>query len=92
MARDLKEVSATGNVTTSVPVFLRTVTLTPDGTNAASLVVKDGSGGSARLTLRVAGAGPSVTWRAGSKEGVLFSTAIHATLTGTGAVADFEYD
>lgn len=91
MPRDLKEVNATGNVTAIVPAYLHSVTLTPDGTNACSLVVKDGSGGSARLTLRAPGAGPSASWRSGSKEGVLFNTAIHATLTGTGAVADFEF-
>lgn len=91
MARDLKEVSATGNVTATVPAYLHSVTLTPDGTNAASLLVKDGSGGATRLTLRVPGAGPSVTWSAGDHQGVLFGTAIHATLTGTGAVADFEF-
>lgn len=91
MARDLKEVSATGDVTTTVPARLHSVVLTPDGTNDATLVVTDGSSGSARLTLQAPGAGPSATWTSGDPEGVLFGTAIYATLTGTGAVADFEF-
>lgn len=91
MSRDLKEVNATGAVTSTVPAFLHSVVLTPDGTNAATVVVKDGAGGSARLTLRAPGAGPSAVWRAGDPQGVPFSSAIHATLTGTGAVADFEF-
>lgn len=90
MARDLKEVSATGNVTQVVPAFLQSAVLTA-GSDAATLVVKDGSGGVARLTLKAA-ANTSAVWAAGSKAGVLFGTAIHATLTGTGPVADFEFD
>lgn len=90
MARDLKEVSATGNVTSTVPAYLFSVTLTA-GSDAATLVVKDGSSGAARLTLKAA-AGATAQWRAASKDGVLFATAIHATFTGTTPVGDFEYD
>jgi hypothetical protein len=89
MARDLKEASATGNVTTTVPARLHSVVLTA-GSDAASVIVKDGTGGSARLTLKAA-ASTSVVWMAGDPEGVLFGTAIHATLSGTGPVADFEF-
>jgi hypothetical protein len=91
MARDLKQISADGDVTATVPARLHSVVLTPDGTNAATLVVKDGSSGSARLTLEAPGAGPSAVWVAGSSDGVLFSTAITADITGTGAVASFEF-
>lgn len=89
MARDLKEVSATGNVTTTVPAYLHSVVLTA-GSDAATLLVKDGSGGATRLTLKAA-ANTSATWTSGEKCGVLFGSAIHATLTGTGPVADFEF-
>jgi hypothetical protein len=89
VARDLKEVSATGNVTTVVPAYLHSVVLTA-GSDAASLLVKDGSGGATRLTLKAA-ASTTVTWHSGDECGVLFGTAIHATLSGTGPVADFEF-
>lgn len=89
MSRDLKEVSATGNVTTVVPAYLHSVVLTA-GSDAATLVVKDGSSGAARLTLKAA-ANTSATWRSGSRTGVQFGTAIHATLAGTGPVGDFEF-
>lgn len=89
MARDLKEVSATGDVTTGVPVYLHSLVLTA-GSDAATVVIKDGSSGSARLTLKAA-ANTSTSWRCGDPKGVLFSTAIHATLTGTGPVADVEF-
>lgn len=90
MARDLKEVTATGNVTAVVPAYLHSVTLTA-GADAASVVIKDGSSGAARLTLKAA-ASSTVTWRAGSADGVLFAAAIHATFTGTSPVADVEFD
>lgn len=86
-ARDFTQVSATGDVTTSAG-RLRSVVLTA-GSDAATLVVRsDGSGGAARLTLKAA-ASTSFVWRAGS-DGVPFTT-LHATLTGTGPVAAFEY-
>lgn len=89
MARDLKEVSATGNVTTNVPAVLHSVVLT-GGSDAASLLVKDGSGGATRLTLKAA-ASTTIVWTCGDPCGVYFGTAIHATLSGTGPVADFEF-
>lgn len=90
MARDLKQVSATGDVTAVVPAVLRSVTLTAAAATA-TVVVKDGSGGSTRLTLSAV-ANASVTWQAGSAEGVHFGSAIHATLSGSGALASFEFD
>lgn len=89
MARNLVEVSATGDVTTVVPAYLHSVVLTA-GSDAATLLVKDDSTGDTRLTLKAA-ASTSVVWNSSSKEGVFFGTTIHATLTGTAPVADFEF-
>jgi len=89
VARDLKQVSATGDVTTNVPAILRSVTLTAAAATS-TVTVKDGSSGSARLTLSAV-ANTSVVWNAGPS-GVLFGTAIHATLSGASAVASFEFD
>lgn len=91
MSRDLKQVSATGDVTTTVPAQLHSVTLTASTTVPASVAVRDGSGGVVRLTLSIGTASNTVTWSAGDNAGVLFGTSIHATLTGTGAVASFEF-
>lgn len=87
-AKALTQVNATGNVTTAVPAVLRSVLLTA-GSDAASVVVKDGSSGATLLTLKAA-ANSSVQWRA--VRGVHVGTAIHATFTGTSPVASFEYD
>ena len=89
MARDLKQVSATGDVTTLVPAVLRSVTLTAAAATS-TVVVKDGSSGATRLTLSAV-ANTTVVWTAGV-DGVHFGTAIHATLTGASAVASFEFD
>jgi hypothetical protein len=90
MARALTQLTGTGNATTNVPAYLFSVVLTA-GSDAATLVVKDGSSGATVLTLKAA-ANTSVSWTAGSSEGVLMSTAIHATFTGTSPVGSFEYD
>lgn len=89
MARALVEVAATGDVTTTVPAYLHSVTFTAAGTTP-SLEVRDGSGGAVRLTLQAA-VGETVTWTAGDPRGVQFSTSIHATLAGAGSVASFEF-
>ena len=88
MAGDLKQVSATGDVT-GAGRYLQSVVLT-GGSDAATLAVKDGSGGATRLTLKAA-ANASVGWTSGDPDGVAFTAAIHATLTGTGPVATFEF-
>lgn len=88
MARDLKQVTATGDVVTG-PVYLHSVSFAGEGTTP-QVEVRDGSGGAVRLTLQAA-AGGSASWVAGSKEGVLFSTSIHATLTGASSAASFEF-
>ena len=87
-ARESKEVSTTGDVTTNDGSILWSVALSAAG-DAATLVVKDGSGGATRLTLKAA-AGTTASHTFGI--GVLFSSGIHAAFTGTGPVADFEYD
>lgn len=87
MARDLKQVTGTGDVIAGAAV-LRSVVLTHTAA-AGVLTVRDGSGGAVRLTLRCAADGSAI-WRAASKDGVLFATSINvASITGT---ACFEYD
>lgn len=87
MARDLKQVTGTGDVI-AAPAYLFSVVLSHTAA-AGVLTVRDGSGGSVRLTLRCAADG-TATWKAGSKGGVPFSTSINvASLTGT---ASFEFD
>ncbi len=87
---NLKQVAATGDVVTGADQYqLFSVVLTA-GSDAATLAVKDTSGGSTVLTLKAA-ASTSAAWTAGDVDGVLIGTTIHATLTGTGPVACFEY-
>ncbi len=85
----LVEVTATGDVTTAT-AHLHSVVLT-GGSDAATLVVKEGgSGGTTILSLK-APANTSVFWEAGDSDGVQCSGGIHATTTGTGETASFEY-
>jgi len=85
----LKELSATGNVAGTDTVHLHSVVLAA-GSDAATLIVKDGgSGGTTVLTLKAATA-TTTAWEAGDSDGAQLNTA-HATFTGTGPVADFEY-
>ncbi len=89
---NLKEVSATGDVTTSAtatPSVLYSVTLSA-GADAASVVIRDGSGGAIKLTLKAAILS-TVSWKAGNKAGILMGTGIHATVTGTAPAIDIEY-
>lgn len=88
MSRDLKQVTATGDVVTG---SARLLSASLAGGSAASTVdIRDGSGGAVRLTLKAA-IGDTVSWTAGDSDGVLFSSTVHATLTGAGAAASFEY-
>ena len=83
------KVAATGNVGTGSR-YLRSIILA-GGSAASTVDVRlDGSGGAVAMTL-AAPIGDSVTWRAGSREGVGASQP-HATLAGTGASASFEVD
>lgn len=87
-ARDLKQVSATGNVIAG-PVVLHSISLT-SGADAATLTVRDGSGGAVRLTLKVA-AGATTEWQSGSS-GIYFSSFIHVTFdVGTSPLASVEF-
>lgn len=88
MSRDLKQVAATGDVVTG---STRLLSASLAGGSAASTVdIRDGSGGAVRLTLKAA-IGDTVSWTSGDKNGVLFSTAVHATVAGAGALVSFEY-
>jgi len=89
MAGNLVQVSATGDVVTGQR-RLHSVILSPAGA-AATLEVRDSASGAIRLTLKALINGPSVPWVAGDRSGIPFSSAIHATLTGAGALASFEY-
>lgn len=86
MARDLKQVTATGDVVTG-PVYLHSVVLSHTAA-AGVLTVRDGSSGAVRLTLRCAADGTGI-WRSGTKSGVPFYTSVNvASITGT---ASFEF-
>lgn len=82
------EVSATGDVTTHAGV-LKSVTLSA-GADAATVVIRDGSGGNILLTLKSAILS-TVSWRSGDKSGVFVSSGIHATITGTSPAIDVEH-
>ncbi len=86
----LKQLSATGNISGAADTIrLHSVVLTA-GADAASLVVKrDGTSGTAVLTLKAAIA-TTVIWNASDSDGVEINVA-HATFTGTSPVGDFEF-
>jgi hypothetical protein len=75
---------------TTVSSVLRSVTLTPDGTNACSVIIKDGTAaaGTAKLSLATAGTGPSVVWTGSA----LYASGIGVDVTGTGVAVSVEYD
>lgn len=84
MARDLKQVAATGNIVAG-DAWLHAVTVT--ATASAVVEIRDGVGTAVRLTL-AALTGTSATWTASDPEGVFFTSAIHATVvSGTGTVS-----
>lgn len=90
MARDLKQITATGDVIAG-RAYLHSVTLSGGAaTDDTTLEVRDGSGTSVRLTLKALALTTRV-WTAGDQEGVYFATAIHATVTGTAPKASFEF-
>jgi len=89
MASKAVEVSATG-VAVAGDAYLKSVTLTA-GSDLATLVVRDGAAGPVRLTLKAA-ANTSTLWVCGDAQGASFGVDVHATLTGTGPVADLEFE
>lgn len=89
MARNLTQVAATGDVVTG-STFVHSIVLTPAAA-VATLEIRDGAAGAVRVKLQAAANGNSATWTSGDHEGVLFSSTVHATLSGAGAVAAAEY-
>jgi len=92
MATRLKRVTATGAVHTG-KAWLKSVMLTPAAA-VAMLDVRDDTSGATTILLSVQSAvsGNSAGWTSGDTEGVWMTTGIHATLTGAGATATFEYE
>jgi hypothetical protein len=83
---NVKQVSATGDVTT-VTTVLRQVVLT-GGSDAATATVKaGGSGGTTVLTVKAA----ANTTAAVHCDGATCAGGVHVTLAGTGPVATFVY-
>lgn len=71
--------------------FVRSVTLTA-GTDAATVVVKDGgASGTSKITLKAAAAA-TVVWSAHDPAGALFGTDIYVDVTGTTPTVITEYD
>lgn len=93
MASDAVRVTADTNVTT-VGTWLKSIILDTDGTNAASVIVRNGdkTGGTAKASLRTPGAGPSAVWSAGDKRGVYLPDGLGVDVTGTGAACTVEYE
>lgn len=93
MASDLRRVTADTDLTT-VGTWLKSVVLDTDGTNAASVQIKNGTaaGGTAKLSLRAPGAGPSVVWSAADKRGAYFPDGVGIDVTGTGAACAVEIE
>jgi hypothetical protein len=89
VAGNLVQASATGDVVVG-PRVLHSVVLSPAAA-ACSVEIRDGLGGQVRLTLKAVASGASVPWAAGDRSGVPFSTAIHATVAGAGALVNVEY-
>lgn len=89
MASKLKRLTASGAITD--PGAVKSIVLTPDGTNAGTVVVKEGgSSGTALMTLRCLGT-VSTVWTAADPKGVWIDDA-YATLTGTGIEVTFEIE
>ncbi len=85
----LNKVTASGNVGTGSR-YLQSIVLSPAAAVATLDVRLDGAAGAVVLTLQAAANGSSVVWQATDKPGVGASQP-HATLTGAGASASFEY-
>jgi hypothetical protein len=89
VAGNLVQVSATGDVVAGQRV-LHSVVLSPAAA-ACSVEIRDGASGAIRLTLKAVANGASVGWAAADRSGIPFSSAIHATVAGAGALVNVEY-
>lgn len=86
----LKQVTATGDVVTGADGYrLHSVTISA-AADAATVVIKDTSGGATILTLK-APIQTTTTWCAGDPKGAFIGTTIHATVTGTSPLINVEY-
>lgn len=88
MASIIKEVTATGDVTTS-QTYLKAVSLT-GGTDAATLTVK--RGGSGGTTVLVVKAAANTTASVPNLHEADCAGGVHATLAGTSPSATFVYE
>lgn len=93
MASHLKRVTTDTNVTTA-GTFVKSVILTTDGTNAGSVIIRDGDNatGTAVASLNAPGAGPSAVWTAADRRGVYLADGLGVDITGTGAACTVEYE
>ena len=91
MTTKLKQISATGDVETGKG-YLKSVTLTPAAALSTVAVRLNGASGTVVKTLQAAASGASVVWISSDHEGVYFQGALHGTLSGASALADFEYE
>ena len=75
---------------TTVATTLYSVILQTDGTNAASVIIKNGTvaGGTSVLSMNAPGAGPSVVWTGAGD----LSSGLGIDVTGTGVIVSVEYD
>lgn len=87
--RTLTRVTVDTDVTT-VATTLYSIVLKTDGTNAASVDVKDGtvSAGTALISLNAPGVGPSAIWEGAAH----FASGVGVDVTGTGVVVSVEHD
>ena len=75
---------------TTVATTLYSVILQTDGTNAASVIIKNGTvaAGTSVLSMNAPGAGPSVVWTGAGD----LSSGLGIDVTGTGVIVSVEYD
>jgi hypothetical protein len=95
VASQLKRVTSDTQVTAvGSGTYVKSVVLASDGTNAASVIIRDGdkASGTAVLSLNTAGAGPAVVWSAGDKKGAYLADGLGVDVTGTGAACSVEFE
>ena len=91
MASNLKNVSATGTIKSGGGV-LKSVALQGGSANS-TVTLRDDTSGSGTVILSLAAViGTSALWTAGDRQGVPFTTGLHATIAGTGAAVTVEIE